>query len=227
MVRTYIPTRTAENWRQSLAAPDTQWQTGYSAKTLACCWQDADGFPACVRKAFLNSGTAIFRHIEPLLIIPGHEASLPGGAPDARNDIFILARSVSQLVSITVEGKVDEPFGRRVSEWLQAPSADKQEHLEFLCSELNVPAESFHDIPSRLLHRTVSAKLLARPFQAGSALMMVHSFSSKDAGFDQYAQFAALFGIKAEKNMIQPALRFDGLVLYLGWVKGNQAYLGQ
>lgn len=99
--------------------------------------------------------------------------------------------------------------------------------LEFLCSELNLPVDALMDIPYQLLHRTVYAKLLARQFQAGIALMLVHSFSPQNMWFDQYEKFAALFGIKAEMDMIYPALRYDGLVLYLGWAKGDTEYLAR
>jgi len=59
--------------------------------------------------------------------------------------------------------------------------------------------------PYQLVHRTVSAKLLGRRFQAGIALMMVHSFSPKDTGFAECAQFAALFGIDAEIGTVKRA----------------------
>ena len=83
------------------------------------------------------------------------------------------------------------------------------------------------DIPYQLLHRTVSAKLLARQFNAGIALMLVHSFSPEDMWFDEYFKFAALFGIDAEKDMVYPAQPFDGLVLYFGWAKGDPQYLSR
>ena len=137
----------------------------------------------------------------------------------------MLAKSADQLVTITIEGKVDEPFDKPVSEWYRNPSAGKVKRLEFLCSELNVPADDVMEIPYQLLHRTVSAKLLARQFQAGIALMLVHSFSPQDMWFGEYAKFAALFGIKAEIGNVQHAQLFDGLVLYMGWVKGDLEYL--
>ena len=225
MSKIYTPARSAEDWRHFLAEPDKQWRTGYSAKTLAYCWQEADGFPACVRKAFNNSRSATFKHIAPLLIIPEHKVDLPGGRAASQNDIFVLAKSADQLVTIAVEGKVDEPFDKPVSEWYQNPSAGKVKRLEFLCSELNLPVDAVMEIPYQLLHRTVSAKLLARQFQAGIALMLVHSFSPQNMWFDQYSKFAALFGIETEMNMIYPAQPFDGLVLYLGWAKGDTEYL--
>jgi hypothetical protein len=54
--------------------------------------------------------------------------------------------------------------------------------------------------------------------------MLVHSFSSQAEGFDVYARYAALFGIEATQDRIQSAVHFDGLVLYLGWVKGDRKY---
>ncbi len=221
----YIPAKSPEDWRLSLAEPDRQWKTGSSAKTLAYCWHAADGFPACVSKAFDNSGSATFRQIEPLLIIPEHKVDIPCGSAASQNDIFVLAKSADQLITITVEGKVNEPFDKTVSEWFRNPSSGKQKCLEFLCSELNLPVDTVMDIPYQLLHRTVSAKLSARQFQAGIALMLVHSFSPKDMWFEEYAKFAALFGVDAEKDKIYPAQPFDWSILYLGWAKGDPEYL--
>lgn len=147
---------------------------------------------------------------------PEYKVDLPGGGAASRNDIYILAKSADQLVSITVEGKVEEPFGQSVAEWHRKPSAGKVKRLEFLCSELNVPVDAVPDIPYQLLHRTVSAKLLARRFQAGMALVLVHSFSEKNTGFAEYTQFAALFGIDGRIGTVQNARLYDGLVLYLG-----------
>ncbi len=41
----YIPTSSADDWRKFLAEPDKQWRSGYSAKELAECWENAHGFP--------------------------------------------------------------------------------------------------------------------------------------------------------------------------------------
>lgn len=222
----YVPARSAEDWRHLPTDPDRQWKTGYSAKTLAHCWQEAaGGFPPSVGEVFQTSGSATFQHIEALLILPEYKVEFPGGGGASQNDIFILAKSADQLVSITVEGKVDEPFGQPVADWYREPSAGKLKRLEFLCSELNLPVDAVMETPYQLVHRTVSAKLLARRFQAGIALMLVHSFSKKDTGFAQYAKYAALFGIDAAIGAVQSARLFDGLVLYLGWVKGDREYV--
>ena len=55
--------------------------------------------------------------------------------------------------------------------------------------------------------------------------MLVHSSSPQSMWFDQFTRFAALFGIEAQMDMVYPARPFDGLVLYLGWAKGDPVYL--
>lgn len=226
MNKVYVPARTAEDWWSFTQNPDKPWETSQAARALAVCWQASKGFPPCVRRTFQNASIKTFKHIEPLLIFPQHKVSFPGDGTAARNDIFVLARSASQLVSIVIEGQCDTSFDR-TSSWDPEVSAGQCQRLEFICSELNIPTDSLASIPYQLLQRTVSAILMARRFQAGIALMLVHAFRPQRRSFDDYAAFATLFGIRAAKNAIQPALRFDGLILYLGWADGDPAYLNQ
>ena len=110
--RIYIPTSSAEQWAQFLAEPARQWRKGYSARTLAYSWQDAGGFPGEV-------GTVLglkFPAAEMLLAFPEHQVPLPGGARPSQNDIWVLARSQGELISIAVEGKVSESFGPTIQE---------------------------------------------------------------------------------------------------------------
>lgn len=80
----YVPARSVEDWRLLLAEPDKQWRSGFSAKTLAQCWQAAAGFPACVLKAFRNSGLTQFQNIELLLAIPEHRSKDLGSRLESR-----------------------------------------------------------------------------------------------------------------------------------------------
>jgi hypothetical protein len=48
----YISETKPEGWQSLLADPDKHWRKGYSARALAYYWQEADGFPACVKRAF-------------------------------------------------------------------------------------------------------------------------------------------------------------------------------
>ena len=225
MSKIYIPTTKPEDWKSLLADPEKHWRKGYSARAIAYCWQETDGFPTCVKKAFKKSDINLFQNIEILLAIPEHKVSLPGGARSSQNDLFVLAKNHDQLISIAVEGKVSEPFGDVVSKWLENPSPGRKKRLEFLCTELGRKVDGLSNIRYQLLHRTVSAILEAKRFNAPNALMLVHSFSQKDEWFENYALFAALFGVEAEINRIHSAGRIGDIQLYLGWVKGDPKYL--
>lgn len=225
MNKIYIPTTKPEDWQSLLADPEKQWRKGYSARALAYCWQEADGFPGCVKRTFKESNIDLFHEIEILLAIPEHKVSLPGGARSSQNDLFVLAKSHGQLISIAVEGKVSEPFGDIVSKWMENPSPGRKKRLEFLCKELGLAETDVSNIRYQLLHRTVSAILEAKKFNASNALMLVHSFSQTDEWFENYALFAALFGIDAKIDRIHSAGKIGAIQLYLGWVKGDHKYL--
>ena len=87
-----------------------QWKAGYSARTLAHCWEAADGFPSEVAQALSQTTDALLANLMPLLAVPEFKVPLPGGPRASQNDLFVLARSSSGPVSIMVEGKVKESF---------------------------------------------------------------------------------------------------------------------
>ena len=70
MSKILIPAEGPEDWKQFLANPDRHWKRGYSARTLAYCWHEADGFPASVERAL--SSVDAFLEIEMLFGIPEH-----------------------------------------------------------------------------------------------------------------------------------------------------------
>lgn len=222
MSRFFIPADKPEDWRKLLAKPRTHWRTGYSAKELARCWQQANDFPESVRNVFQSSGIELFQNIELLLAFPEYKVPLPGGNRPSQNDIFILAKGNEQLVSITVEGKVTEPFGETVAEWKSKDSEGKRRRLEFLCGELQLQKEQIDHMRYQLLHRTASAIIEAKKFNAENALMLVHSFDKSDEwieGFKDYQKFLALYGLgDIEPNLLVYARNIDGINLYLGWV---------
>ena len=193
-----IPTTSPEDWRRLLADPDKHWRTGYSAKTLAYCWEAEPGFPPDIRRVFTDSGVDAFADIEMLLGIPEHQTPLPGGRRAAQADIFVLARNCHGLMTITVEGKVKEPFGPLVSDWRSAASTGKKTRLKFLCSVLGLEREQVDDIRFQLLHRTASAILEAGQYAASQAMMLVHSFSQNDEHIEDYASLLRLFGVIGE-----------------------------
>ena len=227
MSKIFISTSTAEDWRSLLGDPVRHWRTGYSAKTLANCWQEADGFPKCVKRVFRKSGIELFQDLKLLLAFPEYKVSLPprGGRP-SQNDIFVLAKGNEQLVSIMVEGKVAEPFDKTIAEWKLKDGVGKPERLQFLCNKLQLDKDQIDHIRYQLLHRTASAIIEAEKFKAENALMLVHSFSQSDEWFEDYEQFLDLFGPKdIRPDSIVYAKNIAGIDLYFGWVRGEKKYL--
>lgn len=231
MSKFYIPASNPEDWKPLLAEPDKHWRTGYSAKTLAHCWQEANDFPHSVKRVFKNSGIKLFQDVELLLAFPEYKISLkPYRSRPSQSDIFILAKGNDQLISIAVEGKVDESFGEVIADWKLHDMGGKKVRLKFLCEVLQLDVNKIDHIRYQLLHRTASAVIEAKKFNARNALMLVHAFKKTKGNYDQsfrdYGQFLELFSAEGKPDSIVRGGNIDGINLYFGWVKGNKRYLG-
>ncbi len=220
MKRIYTPTQSVAEWRALLAEPEKQWKTGYSARSLAYAWEEADGLPAEVDTVLSHR----FPGIEPLVILPEHQVPLPGGKAASQNDAWVLAKSNDQLISIAVEGKVAEPFGPTIAEWNPDASAGRQKRFTFLKDLLQLD-----DIPAniryQLLHRTASAVLEAQRFNARHAVLLIHSFSPENQWFEDFASFVNLFGQTAQVDQVVTAEGNTSPVLHFVWVHGDETYL--
>jgi hypothetical protein len=221
-----LPATSAEDWRKHLADPIKHWATGYSAKTLAYCWQEAGGFPHSVTTVFQKAGPP-FADLEPLLILPEHKVPLPGGKAASQNDIWVLARTGSELVSVAVEGKVNEPFDKTVAEWFEHDSEGKNTRFTYLTETLGVDIPRTSAVRYQLLHRTASAVIEAGRFRADHAMVLIHSFSPTHAWFEDFAAFVALWGITAERNQVYSTRLPSGCALHFAWVHGEAQYLSK
>lgn len=207
-----------ESWKAFLAEPDKQWKDGRSAKLLAQRWEGAQPeVPAEVQSAF--AGTP-FEDFRPLLAIPEYEVALPGGRRPSQNDLFVVGRAGADLAVMMVEGKVDEPFGPTLAEWLHGASDGKRARLAHLQAVLGLEGDLPEGVRYQLLHRTASAVMEAGRLQADFAAMVVHSFSADDAGFEDYAVFAALLGATGGAGALERAPGLPRPELWLGWAKG-------
>lgn len=223
MSRVFIPTRGPDDWKALLADPEKQWARGYSARTLAGCWESCDGFPPEIAQV-LRQHPALAR-AEPLLIFPEWKVPLPGGARSSQNDVWVLARSGDQLLSMAVEGKVDEPFGVTLGEWKSNASRGREERLSYLLEVLGLDSSIPDGIRYQLLHRTASAIIEAGRFNADHALMIVHSFSPEHHWFEDFAFFVSLFGKQTDINTLVTLEAGNSLPLHLAWVSGNRQFL--
>lgn len=219
MSRILMPSSGPDSWQRLLAQPETQWVTGYSARTLAYSWEAADGIPDEVSDIL----GPIFGFHELVIAIPEHKTELPGGRRKSQSDVFALVRHDTGLVTCTIEGKVDEPFGPIVAEWMKDASAGKRERIRYICDLLGL-----EDIPAavnyQLLHRTASALIEAERFHARDAAMIVHSFSPDRRWFEAYERFCDVLGCRAEVGVPAVVTVPDGKRLLLGWASGEQRF---
>jgi hypothetical protein len=225
MTRIYIPSAGPDSWQQFLAEPEKQWKTGYSAKSLAYSWEEADGFPKEIGDALADSDIEALNGMTPLLVVPEHKVPLPGGRTESQNDVFVLGSTPSGLVSICIEGKVNESFGEPVSKWGPDSSPGKRQRFQYLTETLGLEDVDLSNIYYQLLHRTASAIIEAKRFHASTAVMLVHSFSEEHKWFPKFGEFAKAVGASAELNSIHSCGSRSGVNLFIGWVVGNPEYL--
>jgi len=161
MKRIYVPSTGPDNWRRLLADPSTQWETRFSAKALAYCWEAADGLPMEIADILRTEEN----DPELLLALPEHKVHLAGSALGAsQNDLFALTRVGPRTIAVTIEGKVDEPFDELLSEWLAKASHRKHARLAYLCEVLGLEEHALPlDLYYQLLHRTASAVIVDLP----------------------------------------------------------------
>lgn len=219
MSKILVPSTGPDDWQRFLAKPDRQWSMGFSARTLAHCWESAKGLPPEVEVQMANA----FGPAELLLAIPEHKTPLPGGGRESQSDVFALVRHEDGIATYTIEGKVDEPFGPTVEEWLIKASPGKQERLTFLLDLLGID-QCPGDIRYQLLHRTGSALIEADRFGASLAGMIVHSFSPENRWRDDFERFARLMGAALDTGAPISMEVPSGKRLMLGWASGDQRY---
>jgi len=224
--RIFTPTSSAEDWKQLLADPEMQWRMGFSARALAYCWENTDGLPPEVEKLLINSGVRAFQKLELLLALPEYKVYFPptNGRP-SQNDLYVLVKnSEGELMSIAVEGKVSETFGPTIQEWNPGGSNGKTirfEYLKNLFGLENIPS----NIRYQLLHRSASAIIEARKFNAKHAIMLVHSFSPKAMWLEEFQAFASLFDIQVKPEKLYFIKDVSDVHFYIAWVKGNPKFL--
>jgi len=215
-----------EDWQALLADPVKHWRTGYSARTLAYCWEASEGFPPEVEEALQRTDEAALQDLTPILAIPEFKVPLPGGVRPSQNDLFVLARGAKGPVSIMVEGKVSESFGPTLAEWSGDASQGKESRLRSLLSTLGLMENPAGSVRYQLLHRAASSVITGEQFRAAAAVMLVHSFSEQRVGWSDYQSFAALFGVDAIEGVVQRLGMGSKIPLFGVWVVGNCSFLG-
>jgi hypothetical protein len=217
----YLPSKGPADWQAHLASPDRHWRTGFSARTLAHCWEGAAGLPDEIARMFEQVGDVP----ELLIALAEHKVPLPGSArAESQSDIFALVRAGVRMFAVTVEGKVDESFGPVLSQWLENASPGKLERLKFIADVLGLRLPIPGDVHYQLLHRTASAVIEAGRFKADAAVMLVHSFSRERTWFDAFQRFVELFRREPEIGKLIE-IGSPKVPIFVGWACGDPRFL--
>src|SRR5690606_2805804 len=155
----------------------------------------------------------IFSDLVQLFVFPEWKVKLPVGKAASQNDIYVIGKYKDKLMTIMVEGKVNEPFDKTISEWLHDSSSGKKERLEFLLSLLCINNANIDRIRYQLLHRAASAVIEADRINASNATLLIHSFSEKYEWYDDFASFVDLFGLVAAKDSVVGPARIGAIDL--------------
>jgi hypothetical protein len=111
MTKIYIPSQGPESWKKLLTKPEIQWKKGKSAYEIAKCWEkEPNIFPKSIRKVFKKSEFSIFKKVKLLFAYPEFKVRLDTSRAPSQNDVFAIAISDNELISIAVEGKAGEDF---------------------------------------------------------------------------------------------------------------------
>lgn len=218
--RIFVPTQSPVDWQNLLAEPEKQWKPGYSAHSLATCWERANSVPEEI-SALLRSHPEFSVDAPSLVIgLPELKTELPGGGSASQTDLFAIVASGEKRIALGVEGKVAEPFGETLGEWLKDASAGKLERLSYLSGLLGLEAPLPPTIRYQLIHRTASALLEARRFQISHAALIIHSFSQEHLWFEDFQTWCGLFGADPEIGRLVTLANLAGTKLYGGWAVG-------
>jgi hypothetical protein len=240
-----MPIERAEEIKPRLGKPDLHWKEGRSAYELATAWMRAKGIPQPVR--LVLDLAPEWRNADLLDAIFERETALPGRGLASQTDLLGIVSLNDGNAVLGVEGKVDEPFGSLVGEWLEAAlkktegedgedfkarlersRKNRRRRLEALCTVLEVESKLVSRLYYQLFHRTCATLYEARQFRYSRAIMLVHSFASPSAPsgmpacFEEFSAFAEAVGMPVtEPGSISSAKQFGLIDLRLGWVSDS------
>lgn len=213
-----------DDWKELLADPELHWKDGHSAKSLALSWTQAQGFPVEVKSVLAQSDQPDLRDLTPAFLFPEYKVDMPHGKRASQTDLYVLAFTPTrQPVVIMVEGKVNEPFGPLVSEWLASENLGSQKaaRIAAICDILGLLGQTITNLRYQLFHRTASAVLEARRIRADQAIVIVHSFSQEDLWFEEFQAFVGLYGLSIGKNELSQPVKNGELEIRFAWVHGT------
>ncbi len=201
-----------------LGKGELHWKKGRSAFELASSWMLAASIPPNVRSVL--DGAEEWREAILLEGVFERETELRTRGRPSQTDLLCIVGLPTGNAILGIEGKVDEPFGPRVSEWLSEDVVGgRKARLKALCASLEIDPDSTGNLFYQLFHRTCAVLYEAQRFRYEQAAMLVHSFSTSDAWLPEFMQFAEAVRMPVSGSGTISAPRMcEGISMRLGWV---------
>lgn len=230
MNRLHTATRGICSWREMLAKPDTQWERRYSAMETAVAWEsaaaaDRDNRAGLPEPMAALLGTCLYKQPVLLLAIAEHKVPLVGRGGDSQCDVWALVGTAAGTVSLSVEAKAQEPFGKlnqSLLDWLSGEKSDesrRNRQARWACVQSHLPVavdDGYSVVAYQLLHRAAAAVIEARRFGLKHAAFVVQAFGSPAASFEEYAKLCRAMGLQANRGRMEVATVED-VTLGVGW----------
>jgi hypothetical protein len=218
--RLAVPALEPEDVIRHLGKGVQHWKGGYSAQSLATLWHRANDYPPRVRKMLETS--PVFRRATLVDGFFERSTELGDGAHPSQTDLLTIARVADRLAIIAIEGKADESFGPLVDAWLKKKGRRKA-RLDLLRDILGTTVTDV-TLRYQLFHRSAAAAIEAERYCANKALLLVHSFSTKQSGLSDYKRFLEALGVADQgvaEHIVGPVrctVHGRGIDLYFGRV---------
>jgi hypothetical protein len=220
----HIPIEKPEEIIPRLGKQELHWKKGRSAFELSTAWMEAHGLPPSVRAVIEQAPE--WRDAKFLEGIFERETELPGKGRPSQTDLLAILALKDGNAILGVEGKVDEPFGALVDDWLAgAKDQNRQDRLAGLCSTLDVDVRAVGRLFYQLFHRTCASIYEAKRFGYTRAVILVHSFAEAPtppkapACFDDFTKFASVVGMPViYPGSISPSKICEDVDVRLAWV---------
>lgn len=211
-------------WGAPVTSPDQikpllgrgiHWKKGRSAYEVANTWLNSRDMPRSVKKLLgtdpvLAGATLVEAFYE-------RQTELDTLGRPTQTDLLALVKTSDGLAVLGIEGKVDEPFGRRVAEWDDG-SPGKRQRLAGMLELLCIEREAASSLRCQLIHRTVATILEAEHYGARHGAVIVQSFDQDNTGLGDFQAFATVLGIHIiGPGVLSKAITRHKVNLRFGW----------
>ena len=169
----HIPIERPEEILPRLGKQELHWKKGRSAWELSTAWMQSNDFPPAVQ-AILHQAPE-WQGAKLLEGIFERETKLPGKGRPSQTDLLAIVALKNGNAILGVEGKVDEPFGPLVEEWLKTDKdGNRADRIAGLCATLDVDVTTVGGLFYQLFHRTCASIYEAKRFRYNRAIMLVY-----------------------------------------------------